>query len=60
MQCGLAGGLGEVVTFVSDFRNEFMASSLHSSHLLDISNDSALRTIMSNCITKENGNLLAY
>ena len=37
----------EVVTFVSDFRNESMASSLRSSHLLDISNDSALHTIMS-------------
>ena len=27
----------EAVTFVSDFRNESMASSLRSSHLLDIS-----------------------
>ena len=50
----------EVVTSVSDFRNESIASSLSSSHLLDISNDSALHTIMLNCITKENGNLLAY
>ena len=50
----------EVVSFVSDFRNESMAPSLCSSHLLDISNDSAFCTIISNCITKENGNLLAY
>ena len=50
----------EVVSFVSDFRNESMASSLRSSHLLDIFNDSAVRTIMPNCINKENGNLLAY
>ena len=37
----------EVVTFMSDFRNESIASSLRSSHLLNISNDSALHTIMS-------------
>ena len=50
----------EVVSLVSDLRNESIASSLYSSHLVDISDDSALSTIMSNCITKENGKLLTY
>ena len=40
----------EVVSFVSDFRNESMASSLRSSHLLDISNDSAFRKWEFTCI----------
>ena len=50
----------EVVSLVSDLRKECMVSSLRLPHLLDISYDSFLRTIMSNCITKENGNLFAH
>ena len=55
---GLGGSRSGVICV--RFQKESVASSLRSSHLLDISNDRALRTIMSNCITKENGNLLAY
>ena len=50
----------EVGSFVSDLRNKSMASSLHSTHLLDRSSDSTLCTIISNCITKENRNSFAY
>ena len=50
----------EVGSFVSDLRNKSIAPSLHSTHLLDRSSDSALSTIMSNCITKENRNLFAH